>query len=213
VASATPSIFTSYGSGAGNPTVDILTERPLLSKKIASQVRPGVTFRVQNFSQPTAAVSTGVASNGVKVGDLTVGKDTTRIMLKAGTAVAGVTAGVVAYSSVTDAIFTRTVVAMDNRQLRFGNSNSDPTMMDYASRMYGRTIPVGYRMLDFVSGIGTGTANPKAAFQSSQLTAARKFEVDADVSVVAGTQIAEFIQEMLLGRPALLAASGTPAQA
>jgi hypothetical protein len=213
VASATPSIFTSYGSGAGNPTVDILTERPLLSKKIASQVRPGVTFRVQNFSQPTAAVSTGVASNGVKVGDLTVGKDTTRILLKSGTAVAGVTAGVVAYSSVTDAIFTRTVVAMDNRQLRFGNSNSDPTMMDYVSRMYGRTIPVGYRMLDFISGIGTGTANPKAAFQSSQLTAARKFEVDADVSVVAGTQIAEFVQEMLLGRPALLAASGTPAQA
>jgi hypothetical protein len=59
-------------------------------------------------------------------------------------------------------------------------------------------------MIDFVSGIGTGTANAKASFQSSQLTAARKFEVDGDVGVVGATQIAEIVQEMVLGRPALL---------
>jgi hypothetical protein len=205
-ASATPSSFTSYGSGAGSPSMDILSERPLVSKDIASKIRPGVVFRVQNFSQPTTAVSTGAASSGIKLGDLTVGKDTTRILFKAGTAQSGTTAGVVVYASLSDAIVTRIFFSMDNRQLRFQNANADSTMQDYMGRMYGRSIPVGYKMLDLISGIGTGTANPKASFQSSQLTAARKFEVDGDVSLVAGTQIAEFVQEMILGRPALLAA-------
>jgi hypothetical protein len=205
-ASATPSVFSSFGSGAGSPSMDILSERPLVSKDIASKIRPGVVFRVQNFSQPTTAVSTGAASSGIKLGDLTVGKDTTRILFKAGTAQAGTTAGVVVYASLSDSIVTRIFFSMDNRQLRFQNANADSTMQDYMGRMYGRSIPVGYKMLDLISGIGTGTANPKASFQSSQLTAARKFEVDGDVSLVAGTQIAEFAQEMILGRPALLAA-------
>lgn len=195
--------LTAFGSASGSATIDILSERPLVSKQLASQIRPGVTFRVQNFSQPTAAVSTGSSSSGVKISDLTVGKDTTRIFAKAGTQQAATSAGVVAYSSLSDTIITRIFISLDNRQLRFQNANADSVMQDYMGRMYGRSIPAGYKMIDFISGIGTGTANPKAAFQSSQLTAARKFEIDGDV-VVAGTNIAEIVQEMVLGRPALL---------
>lgn len=194
--------LSAFGSGSGSPTLDILSERPLVGKDLASKIRPAVTFRVQNFSQPTAAV-TGVSGSGVKLGDLTVGKDTTRIFIKAGAAQGGTSAGVTAYASVSDAIITRSFVSLDNRQLRFQNANADSVLQDYMARMYGRTTPVGYRMIDFISGVGTGTANPKAAFQSSQLTAARKFELDADV-VAAGGQLSEFNQEMILGRPALL---------
>jgi hypothetical protein len=197
------STISAFGSGAGSATIDILSERPLVSKQLASQIRPGVTFRIQNFSQPTSAVSTGASSSGVKLGDLTVGKDTTRIVLKVGTALTPVSAGVSGYSALSDIVVTRMVIAMDNRQLRFQNANADSTLMDYSGREYGRSIPAGYRIIDFISGIGTGTANPKAAFQSSQLTAARKFEVDGDVTVAATNQ-SEFIQEMVLGRPALL---------
>ena len=204
LAQSTPSAF---GSGAGSGTIDILSERPLVGKNLASKIRPGVTFRVQNFSQPTAAVSTGAASAGVKIADLTVGKDTTRVFRKAGTSLAATSGGVVVYGTLSDTILTRDVIAMDNRQLRFQNANANSVMQDYMGRAYGRTIPAGYIMLDMISGIGTGTANAKAAFQSSQLTAARKFEVDADVNSVAGTNIAEIVQEMTLGRPALLQAS------
>jgi len=202
-AAGSPSAF---GSAAGTPSMDILSERPLVSKDLASKVRPGVTFRVQNINQPTVAVSTGAATAGVKIADLTVGKDTTRIFVKVGTSLAATSAGVVVYGTLSDTIITRTVVAMDNRQLRFQNANANSVMQDYMGRMYGRTIPTGYIMLDFISGIGTGTGNAKAAFQSSQLTAARKFEVDGDIGVVGATQIAEVIQEMVLGRPALLQA-------
>jgi len=197
------STLSAYGSGGGSPSIDILSVRPLVSKALASQIRPAVTFRVQNFSQPTAAVSTGASGSGVKLGDLTVGKDTTRIIAKFGTAQTGTSAGVTAYASLSDAICTRFFVSLDNRQLRFQNANADSASMDYMMQFYGRTIPVGYRAIDFISGIGTGTANPKASFQSSQLTAARKFEVDGDLTVSA-TNISEFVQEMLLGRPALV---------
>jgi hypothetical protein len=202
-AAGSPSAF---GSAAGSPSLDILSERPLVSKDLASKVRPGVTFRVQNINQPTVAVSTGAATAGVKIADLTVGKDTTRIFVKVGTSLAATSAGVVVYGTLSDTIITRTVIAMDNRQLRFQNANANSVMQDYMGRMYGRTIPAGYIMLDFISGIGTGTGNAKAAFQSSQLTAARKFEVDGDINVVGATQIAEVVQEMVLGRPALLQA-------
>ena len=194
--------LSAYGSASGSPSIDILSERPLVGKDLASKIRPAVTFRIHNFSQPTAAV-VGVSGSGVKLGDLTVGKDTTRIFIKAGVAQTGTSAGVTAYASVSDAIITRSFISLDSRQLRFQNANADSTMQDYMARMYGRSIPVGYRMIDFISGVGTGTANPKAAFQSSQLTAARKFEVDADVVAAAG-QLSEFVQEMILGRPALL---------
>lgn len=202
--------ISAFGSGAGSGTIDILSERPLVSKALASSIRPAVTFRVQNFSQPTLAVSTGAASTGIKLADLTVGKDTTRIFSKFGTIQAGLSAGVVVYGALSDTIVTRTVIALDNRNLRFQNSNANSVMQDYTGRMYGRVIPAGYNMIDFISGFGSGTANPKAAFQSSQLTAARKFEVDGDVAVVGGTQIGEVIQEMILGRPAMLN-TGSPA--
>lgn len=203
------STVTAFGSASGVATMDILSERPLVSKQLASQVRPGVTFRVQNTSQPTTAVSVGSASTGQKIADLTVGKDTTRVFRKAGTSLAATSAGVVVYGTLSDTILTRDVIAMDNRQLRFQNANANSVMQDYMGRMYGRTIPTGYIMLDFISGIGTGTANAKAAFQSSQLTAARKFEYDADITTIAATNIAEIVQEMILGRPALLQAGAT----
>jgi hypothetical protein len=200
------SAVSSFGAAGGSATVDILSERPLVSKPLASKVRPGLTFRVQNTSQPTAAVSTGATASGTKLADLTVGKDTTRILRKAGTSLAATSAGVVVYGTLSDSIITRDVIAMDNRQLRFQNANANSAMQDYMGRAYGRNVPAGYFLLDFISGTGTGTANAKAAFQSSQLTAARKFELDGDVSIVSATNIAEVIQEMILGRPALLQA-------
>lgn len=200
---------TAYGSASGTATVDILSVRPLVGKQLASQIRPGVTFRVQNTSQPTAAVSTGSASTGQKIADLTVGKDTTRILVKAGTALAATSGGVIAYGTLVDTILTRVVIAMDNRQLRFQNSNANTVMQDYNGLAYGRTQPAGYTFIDLIEGSGTGSANAKAAFQSSQLTAARKFECDSDIAVVGATQISELVQEMLLGRPALLQAGAT----
>jgi hypothetical protein len=199
---ANGSTITAFGSAAGTGTIDILTERPLVTKEYMAKIKPAVLFRVQNFQQPTATVS-GASGTGLKLADLTVGKDTTRIFLKTGTAQASTSGGVVAYASLSDSIVTRTFFSMDNRALRFQNTNADTVLQDYTGRSYGRVNPIGYKVIDFVSSTGNGPANPKAAFSSSKLTAARKFELDGDVTA-AGNQIAEVVQEMLLGRPQLL---------
>jgi hypothetical protein len=193
---------TAFGSAAGTGAIDILSERPLISKDFMAKIRPAVPFRVSNFQQPTATVS-GSSGTGLKLADLTVGKDTTRVFLKTGTAVTPVSGGVVSYASLSDTIVTRTFFQLDMRQLRFQNANADSTLQDYMGRSYGRVIPVGYKIIDFISSNGNGPANPKAAFASSKLTAARKFELDGDVTAAAN-QIAEVVQEMILGRPALL---------
>jgi hypothetical protein len=190
-----------FGSGTGNASLEINSERPLISKDFMSKIRPAIVFRTTNAQQPTATVA-GTSGSGLKLADLTVGKDTTRIFAKFGTQLAATTGGVVTFGSLSDQIATRTFFSMDVRALRFQGPNGDSVLQDYLGRKYGRTVPAGYRVMEFVSTMGPAPANPKAAFPSSKLTAARKFELDADVTA-AGNQIAEVVQEMLLGRPGL----------
>jgi len=194
---------TAFGSSTGVGSVEINSERPLISKDFMAKIRPAICFRTTNAQQPTATVS-GVSGSGLKLADLTVGKDTTRIFCKFGTQLAATTGGVVTFGSLSDLIATRTFFSMDVRGLRFQGPNGDSVLQDYLGRKYGRTIPAGYRVMEFVSTMGPSPANPKAAFPSSKLTAARKFELDADVTAAAN-QISEVVQEMLLGRPGLSA--------
>lgn len=199
VATANPPTVGIFGGGAGSGLIEIHSERPLVGKEFMARIRPAVTFHVQNFSQPTATVASG-GGTGVKLADLVVGKDTTRIFLKTGTQAAGSSAGVVVYGSLLDTVVTRFFFSLDNRQLRF--QTRDAVLQDYMARTYGRTIPVGYKILDFVSNPGTGPANPKASFPSSKLTAARQYQANGDVTSAAG-QIAEVVQEMVLGAPGI----------
>lgn len=196
-----PTTFSAYGSASGSGTVDILSERPLLGKDYASSIRPAITYHITFSQQPTQAVVSGGGSSQ-KLCDLQVGKDTTRIFLKTGTQGSGQSAGVVAFGSLSDLIVTRTFVSLDSRALRFQNANDDASLQDYMGRTYGRWIPVGYKMIDFVDTPGIGPSNPKAAMGSSQFTAARKYELDGDITAAAN-QLAEVTQEMTLGAPGI----------
>jgi hypothetical protein len=204
-----PTTFSAYGSSSGSPTVDITSERPLLGKDYMAAIRSVITYHITQSQQPTQAVQSG-GGTGQTLLTLQVGKDTARIFIKAGTQGANESAGVVAFGSLSDGILTRTFFSLDSRALRFQNSNNDAALQDYMGRSYGRFIPTGYKMIDFISGPGTGAANPKASFGSSQLTAARKFEVDADI-VAASNQISEVTQVMLLGQPGLTTVSAAAA--
>lgn len=202
VSLANSGFVTAFGSATGTATLEINSERPLLSKDFMAKIRPAILFRVTNSQQPTQTVS-GASGSGLKLADLVVGKDTTRIFAKFGTQLAATGAGIVTFGSLSDTIATRTFFSMDARNLRFQGASGDSVLQDYLGRKYGRVIPAGYRLMEFISTMGPAPANPKAAFSSSKLTAARKFELDADVTA-AGNQIAEVVQEMLLGRPGLL---------
>jgi len=198
---ANSGFVTAFGSATGTASIEINSERPLISKDFMSKIRPAVLFRITNSQQPTSALAT--TASGSKLADLVVGKDTTRVFLKVGTQLAATGAGITTFGSLSDTIVTRTFFSMDARALRFQGANGDSVLQDYLGRKYGRVIPAGYRIIEFVSTAGPSSANPKAAFSSSKLTAARKFELDGDVTGAAN-QIAEVVQEMLLGRPGLL---------
>jgi hypothetical protein len=198
---ANSGFVTAFGSASGTASIEINSERPLIGKDFMAKIRPAVLFRTTNSQQPTATVA-GVSGAGQKLADLTVGKDTTRIFLKVGTQLASTGSGITTFGSLSDTIVTRTFFSMDTRALRFQAANGDSVLQDYMGRKYSRVIPAGYRTIDFISCYGPAAANPKACFPSSKLTAARKFELDGDVTA-AGNQIAEVVQEMLLGRPGL----------
>ena len=191
--------FSAFGSATGTGTCTILTERPAPGKDLASKISPAVLFRITNFSQPTAAVNS-ITGTGVKLADLTVGKDTCRLWLKAGVLATGLSAGVITYGSLSDLIVTRTFFSLDNRQLRFQEQNDNAALQDYMGRTYFRVIPAGYTDIDFIMYPARGAANASAVFGSSQLTAARQFQLNGDVTSSA-TNIAEVVQEMLLGQP------------
>jgi hypothetical protein len=204
-----PVTFTAYGSAAGSGTVDILTERPLLGKDYMAAIRSVLTYRITQSQQPTTAVVSN-GGNGQVLLSLQVGKDTSRIFLKTGTQGAAESAGVVAFGSLSDLIVTRTFFSLDSRALRFQNANDDAALQDYMARSYGHSIPIGYKMIDFIQGPGPLPSNPKGAFGSSQLTAARIFQLNGDITA-AVNQIAEVTQEMLLGQPGLSTVSAAAA--
>ena len=207
VATANAPTISAYGSSSGSATVEIQSERALVTKGLMARIRPAITFRIDSFQQPTQTVSV-TGGTGVVISDLTVGKDTTRLLLKTGTQQSGTSGTVVVYGSLLDSIVTRSYIALDLRQMGNSIANSDITLQDYQSRTQGRTAPIGYKILDFIATPGDSPANPKAAFQSSALTAARKFQLQGDVTA-SSNQIADVVQEMLLGTPAIIA-PGSP---
>lgn len=195
-----PTSFTAYGSNAGSPSLNILSVRPLLTKNVAAAIVPAVDFLQTFFQQPTTVVA-GQGGTGVQLSTLVVGRDTTRVISKFGTVVTPPTSGLSVYDTLSDAIATRTYVSLDSHPLPNRNSNTDYVLQDFQGLQTGRTQPQGYRVIEFIETLGqSSVANPRAAFPSSTLTAARKFEIDADITSASG-QIAEVVQGMLLGAP------------
>jgi len=203
--------ITAYGSAAGNGSCDILTERPLVGKEMAANIRPAITFRTSVFQQPTQVVQAGGAA-GSDLADLIVGKDTTRILLKTGTQLASTSAGVVAFGSYSDQIVTNTFFSLDSRGLRFQGANRDACLQDYMSRSTNRLVAAGYKVIDFMENRGFGGGNAKASLPSSKYTAARKLQLNGDTAS-ASNQIAEVTQELLFGRAGLNQAAGVPTTA
>jgi len=202
---------TAYGSATGNGTCDILSERPLVGKDLAPNIRPAITFRTSIFQQPTNVVQAGGAA-GSDLADLIVGKDTTRILLKTGTQLASTTAGVTTFGSLSDSIVTNTFFSLDSRGLRFQGANRDLCLQDYQARAYNRIPQIGYKVIDFMLNRGFGPGNAKACLPSSKYTAARKLQLNGDTAS-ASNQIAEVTQELLFGRSGLNKSSSTAAVA
>jgi hypothetical protein len=201
-ASATWGAFTQFQSTGGSPSIQINSIRPLLQKSVAASIVPAINFYTVNFTQPTTAVSTGASGSGIKIADLIVGRDTARVICKTGATTTAPTGSLRVYDSVSDLIITREYCSVDARPLpSIRGPMSNFTQSDYQALATGHSQPQGYQVQDFIETQGASSvANPKAALRSSAYGAARKFELDGDITAASG-QIAEVVQELLLGKP------------
>lgn len=194
--------LTAFGSAAGVASVDIMSERPLLGKDLMVAIKPALTFRLFDSQQITNLLVNGPVGASQKIRDLTVGKDTTRIWTKVGTSLAGTSPGVIVFGQLRDEFITRTFPSIDDHAMTSTiQANSDLALQDYLGRMYQKTVPVGMKCIDFVTGSGPGAPNLLAAYPSSTLGAARKFQLTGDLITAGATEIGETIQEMVLGAP------------
>lgn len=185
--------FSAYGSGSGNPTLYVSVCRPNLTVATMNRLSPAITFKSYKYLD---SVLQGSNFTGQLITTLNIGKKMVGIHTESGTLFT--TQSGRAYSAYSDAMLTRLMVGLDGKDLVNINSGSD--QQEWAEWLGCNTMPVGWNEYNFTRESG----NPDSGFPAETLTAARRFEIDGDVSAAAG-QGGVLIQEEILGSPQLSA--------
>lgn len=189
-------VFSAYGAVGGNPTLYVDVIRPLLTSDLMNAISPAISF--QSYRNLDAVVQ-GVGLVLGKLSDLNIGKRMHSFHVQSGDLQPGVSPGVRAYLDMNDGIVLRVVAALDGKSLAVPSSGIQQQNFDGFLR--GAPVPVGYHLYNFCEESG----NPDSAFAAETLTAARRFEADADVVAAAG-QGCLLSQHEILGSPQILGA-------
>ena len=175
--------FTSYGSGAGSPTLDVYA-LPIVLGDLRNSILPGV---IQRAVQPVGSL---VQTTGNNIELLRMQKQATpRVYMKT-----GVINAQGFYSSVSDAIITAVGIQL-------GTDRNVRDVLDVFSHKqdqvehYG-TIPTqGYAVLDFVQ-----SGNSDSSYPGDELGDGTTYRIVANVTGAANQQ-ALFYQEQILYKP------------
>jgi hypothetical protein len=188
-AAMTTATFTAFGSAAGSPTVEIYTQYAILGT-----FRPGVAFRtacVVRNEQTITAGMTGIASN-VRIMPLQKQK-TTNIMVKSGAILAGTSAGVQVFGTLTDAMLDKTLIVVDNKFIR--NNLSNLASKENIGYSFQAIEPQGYLPFSFID-----SQTPRTAFRADDpnvVGSGSNFELDTDVLTAGAQQAVNVVQEMI----------------
>lgn len=182
-AGGTTLTFTSYGSGAGSPTLDVYA-LPIILGDLRNSVLPGV---IQRAIQPVAGLVQTTASN---IELLRMQKQASpRIYMKTGTINAQ---GF--YNALSDAVITAAGIQL-------GTDRNVRDVLDiFAHKQdqvehYGTPPIQGYTMLDFIQ-----SGNSDSAYPGDELGDGTTFRIVANVTGAANQQ-ALFYQEQILYKP------------
>jgi len=193
-AGTTTVTFSSYGSGAGSPTIALYSLPVMSGLAVKDSYVPGVLSRV------SFPVTTPLQSAGSNVALLNLQKQPTpRIFVKIGVSTVSP-----AFSSVSDTNLTTIGVLLGgNRNIRnkvdiYAHKNQGPDV-------YDRDPIQGYTVLDFID-----QGNFDSSFPGQDVGDGATFQVIGDVTGVANA-LGIFVQEQLLHAPAgdLYAGSGS----
>lgn len=171
-AGTTTVVWSSYGSGAGLPTLDIYSLPVIMGLDIKDQVVPGFMTRI---AQP---INTPLQSAGSQIVLLNLQKQpTTRLYIKVGTSV--VPNGNPAFATLSDVNVTALGILLG------GNRNVRNLVDIFAHKqelveLYPHGPISGYNAFDFIS-----SGNPDSAYPGDQIGDGTTFQVVGNVAGVA----------------------------
>ena len=171
-AGTSTTLWTSYGSGAGLPTIDVYSLPVIMGLDIKDQVVPGFMTRI---AQP---INTTLQSAGSNIVLLNLQKQpTTRVFLKVGTST--VPNGNPAFATLSDVNVTALGILLG------GNRNVRNVVDIFAHKqelveLYPHGPISGYNCFDFL-----GSGNPDSAYPGDQIGDGTTFQLVGNVAGVA----------------------------
>jgi hypothetical protein len=183
-AAGTTFVFTAYGSGAGNPTLDVYSLPIIMGNDLKDQLLPGVLSRV---STPINVI---LQSAGNAVTLLNMQKQpTTRVFIKNGVGTAPPT-----FSTLLDTNITSLGILLGaNRNVRNVVDTFAHKALAYDD--YQRKLIQGYVDLDFMD-----SGDPDSAYPGQDIGDGSTFQLTANVAGVANAQ-GIIVQEQTLHTP------------
>ncbi len=181
---ATTFVFSSFGSGAGSPTVDVFALPMEMGLELKDSVLPGMLSRV---TQPLTGVLQA-AGNNINIMDLQKQR-TTRIIMKTGT-------GTVPphFATLSDTNVTSVGVSLGGKSM-VRELLDVFTYKAQTQEEYGREPIQGYNVIDFIQ-----SGNPDSAFPGDLIGEGSTFQLKANVAGVANAQ-GIIVQEQVLFPP------------
>lgn len=185
VAAATTTVtFSSYGSGAGSPSIDLYSLPIVMGLDQKDQVLPGVLSRV------ATPINTILQAAGSNVPLLNLQKQPTpRVIFKVGTGTVSPAFATLSDTNVT----TLGILLGGNRNIR--NKVDVFAHKQQHTDIYDRDPIQGYNLMDFMD-----SGNPDSSYPGQDIGDGATFQLTADVTGVANA-FGLIIQEQMLHMP------------
>jgi len=181
--------FTSFGSGAGLPTLSVHLNYAILGQVANGMNNNGVTIRNEQLFSAFTAIA-----NKQRISVLQK-QITTGCVIKGGiTETGGQSAGVQTFESLSDVMLENTQILVDNKPIR--NNNDNLVQKLYYGGMLNTVQPQGYLNLSFVEG-----QNALLSYRGDGLPAGSQFELVSDILTASANNRIALVQEMVYGGP------------
>jgi hypothetical protein len=158
--------------------------------------------RVLNTYQINTVLQTNATNTRLQ---LLQNQRTLNVIAKTGTLLAGTSAGVSVFGTLSDAILEQSYLRVNNNPIR--NLQYNDASKEYYGYRFDTVQPQGYEMISFDD--GNPVSNPHTGFRGERLPGSSQFDIAANVVGAAGTNVGEIIQDMIYGEPQVAGASST----
>lgn len=191
--------FTAFGSASGSPAIDIMTVYAQLGP-LRNSIAQAVNVR--NSYSINSILTSNANSQRLQ---LLQNQRTQNVIVKTGTSLAGTSAGVSAFGTLSDTILEQTYLRLNNNPIRNLQYN-DATKEFYGYR-FGTVLPQGYLNISFED--SQPLPNVFSGLRGERLPGSTQFDVASNVVGAAGTNIGEVIQDMIYGEPVVVGPTST----